>query len=296
MGAGLSLRREAETAAQALPPLLLAAEQLAATVQMGGHGRRRAGPGEEFWQYRPAHSGDEARFVDWRRSARSDVQFVRDREWQLAQSAHIWVDDGASMRFSGAPEGRAARPQKAERARLLALALSVLMIRAGERVGLTGPLAPPRPGRAQLMVLAAQLAAAQGVADYSTPDVTAITPQSRAVFMSDFLGDLGALEAALGALAGRGVSGVMVQVLDPVEEEFPFDGRTIFESVGGTLRFETRKAADLRARYRDRLAERRARLAGLAQAAGWQFSTHHTGTPAQSALLWIWAALERGAR
>jgi uncharacterized protein (DUF58 family) len=296
LGAGLSLRREAETAAQALPPLLLAAEQLAATVQMGGHGRRRAGPGEEFWQYRPAHSGDEARFVDWRRSARSDVQFVRDREWQLAQSAHIWVDDGASMRFSGAPEGRAARPQKAERARLLALALSVLMIRAGERVGLTGPLAPPRPGRAQLMVLAAQLAAAQGVADYSTPDVTAITPQSRAVFMSDFLGDLGALEAALGALAGRGVSGVMVQVLDPVEEDFPFDGRTIFESVGGTLRFETRKAADLRARYRDRLAERRARLAGLAQAAGWQFSTHHTGTPAQSALLWIWAALERGAR
>jgi len=294
--AGLSLRREAEAAARALPPLLLAAEQLAATVQMGGHGRRRAGPGEEFWQYRPAHSGDEARFVDWRRSARSDVQFVRDREWQLAQSAHIWVDDGASMRFSGAPEGRAARPQKAERARLLALALAVLMIRAGERVGLTGPLAPPRPGRAQLMVLAAQLAAAQGMADYSTPDVTAIGPQARAVFLSDFLGDLGALEAALGALAGRGVSGVMLQILDPVEEDFPFDGRTIFESVGGTLSFETRKAGDLRARYRDRLAERRARLAGLAQAAGWQFSTHHTGAPAQGALLWLWAALERGAR
>jgi uncharacterized protein (DUF58 family) len=81
-----------------------------------------------------------------------------------------------------------------------------------------------------------------------------------------------------------------------VEEDFPFDGRTIFESVGGTLSFETRKAGDLCARYRDRLAERRARLAGLAQAAGWQFSTHHTGAPAQGALLWLWAALERGAR
>lgn len=294
--AALGLRREAEGAAGALPPLLVAAEQLAATVQMGGHGRRRAGPGEEFWQYRPAHSGDEARLVDWRRSARADQQFVRDREWQLAQSVHLWVDDAASMRFSGAPEGRRARPAKADRARLLALALGVLMIRAGERVGLTGPLAPPRPGRAQLLTLAQMLSAEEDAPDYGAPDVAGISGHARAVFLSDFFGDLGAIEAALGALADRGVTGVLLQVLDPAEEEFPFDGRTIFESMTGALRHETREAGDLRARYLARLAERRDRLAGMARAAGWQFSTHHTGDPAQGALLWLWAALERGAR
>ncbi|MGD9918337.1 MAG: DUF58 domain-containing protein [Paenirhodobacter sp.] len=293
--AALSLRRQAEEGA-ALPALLIAAEHLAATVQMGGHGRRRAGPGEEFWQYRPAHSGDAARFVDWRRSARSDAQFVRDREWQLAQSLHLWVDDAASMRFSGAPSGRHARPTKAGRAQVLALALAVLAIRAGERVGLTGPLAPPRPGRAQLVTLASVLASDAGATDYGAPEVTGIAAQARAVFLSDFFGDLGAIERALGALADRGVSGVMVQVLDPAEEDFPFDGRTIFESMAGGLRHETREAGDLRARYVARLAERRARLADLALKAGWQFSTHHTGAPAQAALLWLHGALERGAR
>jgi len=167
------------------------------------------------------------------------------------------------------------------------------MIRAGERVGLAGPLAPPRPGKAQLMQLAALLSAEGAGADYGAPEAAAILARSRAVFLSDFMGDPTPVKAALGVLADRGVSGVMVQVLDPVEEEFPFDGRTIFESIGGTLRFETRQAADLRQRYRDRLNARRDLLATLAHAAGWQFSTHHTGQPAQAALLWLYAALER---
>lgn len=289
IAAALTLRREGEAAASSLPLLLVAAEHLAATVQMGGHGRRRAGTGAEFWQFRPAHAGDEARLIDWRRSARSDLQIIRDREREAAQSVHLWVDDAASMRFSGAKT----RVEKSARARLLALALAVLMIRAGERVGLAGPLAPPRPGKAQLMQLAALLSAEGAGADYGSPEATAILARSRAVFLSDFMGDPTPVKAALGVLADRGVSGVMVQVLDPVEEDFPFDGRTIFESVGGTLRFETRQAADLRQRYRDRLNERRDLLATLAHAAGWQFSTHHTGQPAQSALLWLYAALER---
>ncbi len=290
----LSLRREAEGAASALPPLLVAAEHLAATVQMGAHGRRRAGSGEEFWQYRPAHAGDELRFVDWRRSARSDSQYVRQREWQLAQSVHLWVDDAASMRFTGAESGRNARATKSERARVLGLALAVLMVRGGERVGLTGPLAPPRPGRAQLMELAGLLSRDAGDLDYGAPEIAGVTPQSRVVLLSDFFGDLGPIEAALGRLADRGVSGVMMQVLDPDEEAFPYDGRTIFQSMTGSLVHETRKAGDLRARYLDRLAARRDRLAGLARSAGWQFSTHHTGDPAQAALLWLYSALERG--
>ncbi|MBN2740886.1 MAG: DUF58 domain-containing protein, partial [Rhodobacteraceae bacterium] len=202
---------------------------------MGVHGRRRAGTGEEFWQYRPAHAGDEARFVDWRRSGRSDAQYVREREWQLAQSVHLWVDDAVSMSFTGAETGRAARVTKSERARVLALALSVLMIRGGERVGLTGVAAPPRPGRAQLMTLATLLSAPSGQQDYGTPQVAGVVAQSRAVFLSDFLGDLAPIESALGRLADRGVRGVMLQVLDPDEEAFPYDGRTIFQSMSGAL-------------------------------------------------------------
>lgn len=283
------LRRAAEALAGVLPPLLAEARQLAATVQLGEHGRRRAGMGDEFWQYRPAHAGDEARAIDWRRSARADSQFVREKEWQAAQSVHLWVDDARSMEFTGDP----ARQSKADRARLLALAVSVLLIRAGERVGLADAVLPPRAGKVQLMRLAQILTQPAAEADYGAPEARALLPGSRAVFLSDFLGDPAPVEAALAAAADRGVSGVMVQILDPVEEDFPFDGRTIFESMAGTLRHETRKAGDLRDRYRARLAERRDRLAALARQAGWQFSTHHTGDPAQAALLWLHHALAR---
>jgi uncharacterized protein (DUF58 family) len=110
----------------------------------------------------------------------------------------------------------------------------------------------------------------------------------------DFLGDIAGVEAGLARAADRGVKGVLIQVLDPAEEEFPFDGRTIFESMGGTMRHETLRAGDLRGRYLTRLAERKDRLASLARVVGWHFTTHHTGHPAQSALLWAYAALQGG--
>ncbi|MFN4204313.1 MAG: DUF58 domain-containing protein [Tabrizicola sp.] len=283
------LRTRAEALGQTLPPLLAEAEMLASTVMMGEHGRRRAGLGDEFWQYRPAHQGDSARIIDWRRSARSDAHFVREREWQAAQSVTIWVDPAKSMSFTG----DRARPPKADRARLLGLALAVLLLRGGERVGLAG-LASPRAGRAQLLRLAARLSGDEAGEDYGAPETEGMVSHGRAVFLSDFLGDLKDIEAGLARAADRGVKGVLIQVLDPAEEEFPFDGRTIFESMGGTLRHETQQAGELRRRYLARLADRKDRLAGLARAVGWHFTTHHTGAPAQAALLWAYMALQGG--
>ena len=286
-----ALQARAETLGQSLPALLAQADQLAATVILGDHGRRRAGMGDEFWQYRPAHAGDSAAMIDWRRSARSDAHFVREREWQAAQTVMLWVDPARSLTFSG----EKSRPTKAERAQLLALALSVLLLRGGERVGLTSDHERPRAGRAQVLHLAQLLTAGhEEAADFGAPDVTGIVSHGRAVFFSDFLGDPAGVEAALGMASDRGVRGALVQILDPAEEEFPFDGRTIFESMGGTMRHETLRAGDLRARYLDRLAERKARLETLARASGWHYLCHHTGQTAQSALLWLFAALERG--
>ncbi len=281
------LRRDAEGLAAGLPALLADAEHLAATLILGEHGRRRAGTGDEFWQYRPAGAGDSARSIDWRRSGRSDAHFVREREWQAAQTVSLWVDDARSMGFSG----DAGRPSKGGRARVLALALAQLLLRGGERVGLL-PAVAPRAGRSQMMPLALALAA-EGETEYGAPVTAQLASQSRAVFISDFLGDLEPVEAALIRAADRGVRGALMQILDPVEEAFPFDGRTIFESMTGRLRHETLKAGDLRGRYLERLAERKARLAHLAAATGWRWSTHHTGEGAQAALLWLYTAMER---
>jgi len=183
---------------------------------------------------------------------------------------------------------------KADRARVLALATAILLLRGGERVGLTGNLLPPRRGEAQAAQMALLLCE-DHPDDFGAPVADGMLHHSRAVFVSDFLGNMDAVERALARAADRDIRGALVQVLDPAEEAFPFDGRTIFESMTGAMRHETLKAGELRERYLDRLAERQARLADLARLSGWQFHTHHTGESATAALLWLYTALERHA-
>ena len=291
MNAALTLRERSEAEASRLPPLLARAEHLAGTVLLGDHGRRRSGLGDDFWQYRPAQIGDSRRMIDHRRSARGDQQFVREREWQIAQSIMLWVDQGASMRFASGPS----LPTKADRARLLGLATAILLVRGGERVGLTGTTLPPRRGNAQIVRLA-QAWSEDAAPDYAPPEHRAMIPHARAVFISDFLGPLDEVELALTKAADRGVRGVLMQVLDPGEEAFPYQGRTIFESVGGTVRHETLKAGELRERYLDRMARRKDALLQLCHATGWQLGLHHTGDSAQMALLWLYRALDGGTR
>lgn len=281
------LRQTAQEEAARFPALLARAEQLAGTVLLGEHGRRRAGLGDDFWQYRPLRPGDTYRMIDWRRSGRGDEQFVREREWQIAQSVLLWVDPGASMRFAS----DANLETKSHRARLTALAVSILLIRGGERVGLTGWKLPPRRGNAQVVRLA-ELLSDEGEDDYAEPEARGMLPFARAVFVSDFLGDLAPVEAALTKAADRGVRGALLQVLDPAEERFPFRGRTIFESMGGSLAHETLKASDLREAYLARLGERKARLQSLARLTGWHYHCHHTDQGAQAALLWLYRALD----
>lgn len=285
----LVLREKAETQAARLPALLARAEQLAGAVLLGDHGRRRAGMGDDFWQYRPAQVGDSLRMIDHRRSAMGDTQFVREREWQIAQSVMLWVDQGASMRFASKDD----LSTKGERARVLGLAVAILLVRGGERVGLTGTRLPPRRGNTQIMQLA-QMFSEDADEDYAPPEHRAMVPHARAVFVSDFMGDIDAVRTALTKAADRGVRGVLLHVLDPAEEAFPFRGRTVFESVGGTLEHETLKASDLKDRYLARLAARKAELQQLCSVAGWQYGLHHTDHSAQSGLLWLWRALDGG--
>ncbi len=281
------LRAQAEAASAGLPALMLSAERLAASLTAGAHGQRRAGPGEDFWQYRPAAQGDTARSIDWRRSARSDGQFVRDREAQVAQSAVIWVSAAAGMDFSGGTD----RPAKRDRADLLALALSLALLAGGERVSLAGQ--PPRAGRFQADRMAEGLVnRAPLAADDDAPPVHALRPGQRIVLLDDFLGDPAPLLAYLDRAAALGVQGAMLQILDPDEQAFPYDGAVLFRSASGQLRHDTRDAAGLRAAYLARLAERRAMLGRAAATAGWHFGTHDTAAPPAQALMWLWTVLE----
>ncbi|TRW95805.1 DUF58 domain-containing protein [Paracoccus sp. M683] len=255
-------------------------------IAPGAHGLRRAGPGEDFWQYRPAASGDTARSIDWRRSARSDAQFVRDREAQTAQSAVIWASAGQGMAYRGGTD----RPTKRDRARLLAMALGMVLLRGGERVALAGQ--PPRSGRLQADRLAQSLALqADSGADADEPPLEALRPNQRVVLIADFLGDPAWVTDYLARASALGVKGALLQVLDPDEEVFPFDGAVLFRSLSGRVSHDTRDAGGLRAAYLARLAERRDLLRHGAQGAGWHFGTHDTAAAPSHALMWLYQVL-----
>lgn len=283
------LRRDAERISGTLPPLLVEAQRLAQSMIQGVHGRRQAGPGETFWQYRPAHPGDSLTQIDWRRSARSDRLFLRQLEWEAAETVLLWADRSAAMDY----RSRTAPRSKAERACLLALALSVLLNRGAERFGLAGTEAErPAGGETQLLRIASILSTPLAEKpEYGAAPRIAVPKAGKAVFLSDFMGPEEDVLPALLEAAGHGIAGAFVQILDPAEEDFPFAGRTRFQSMGRTLSHDTDEARGLSEGYRKRLAARRDRLATVARRAGWQLILHSTAESPRRALIRLHATL-----
>lgn len=283
------LSADASAASAALPPLLAEAERAAASI-WGVHGRRAAGTGETFWQYRHAQPGDALGSIDWRRSGRSDDLFVRETEWETAQSVFLWPDDSASMQFSS----KGVATTKARRAAVLAMATAILLERGDERFALMRRDAGrPMQGRSGVTRMANYLSLpVEEAPETGTPPETAFTRGARGLFLSDFFGDLDALGTALNAAVSRRVRGMLVQVVDPVEEVFPYSGRVVFESMGGGLRYDADRAESLRDAYRDKLAARRDALRAMARQAGWRFAIHRTDTPAPPALMMIHQTLQ----
>jgi len=178
-----NLQYEAEALGASLPPLLVDAERLASAVSLGVHGRRKAGMGESFWQFRRYRQEDSSTVIDWRQSAKSQHLFVREREWEAAQSVWFWCDTSAGMRFASGPV------TKSERAKLIALALASLLVRGGERVALYGDAHAPASSRAALRRIGHTLLALAPDERALPPDA-AITKNAQFVWLSDFLSPL----------------------------------------------------------------------------------------------------------
>ncbi|MGH6988839.1 MAG: DUF58 domain-containing protein [Stellaceae bacterium] len=276
-------QHRAEQLAATFPPLLVAAERVASAVVQGVHGRRRTGPGESFWQFRTYAPGDPTAAIDWRASAKGARLYIREREWEAAQSVWLWRDGSASMAYRSA----AGLPTKRERAELLLLALAALLLRSGERVSLFDSGVPPGSGRAVLARLALGLDAPSA----GLPGFVSLPRYGQAAFFGDFLAPPDAVAAAVGALARQGVNGHLLQILDPAEETLPFTGRVRFEGLEGETSVLMSRAESVRDAYIAKLRAHRAALRDLARGFGWSFANHRTDHPPQQALLGLYNSL-----
>lgn len=279
-------RGEAEHIAAALPPLLIAAERLATATALGVHGRRRAGMGETFWQFRRYQPEDSTAAIDWRQSAKSQHLYVREREWEAAESVWFWRDGSPGMNFASSQS----LPTKQERASVLALALASLLVRGGERVALIGGDYPPTTGRIALRRIAHCLSEPKHSAD-DLPPANVTIRNSAIVWISDFLAPFEQIEARMRALAHAGAHGYLVQVIDPAEEDFPFTGRVKFEAPRRDDETTFGRAETVRADYRARFMAHVETLGELARRLNWTFTRHRTDRSPQTALIALYAAL-----
>ena len=283
-----SLRKRAEQLAATLPPLLVAAERVAATVAQGVHGRRRVGQGETFWQFRQYEPGDTPQLIDWRQSAKSDRVFVRELEWEAAQSVWVWRDVSPSMAWRSSD----ALPEKRQRGDLLTLALCVLLTGAGERVALLGSGQRPSTGRGVLTRLASEIERAQE-SDADLPPVMPLPRYAQVVWMSDLLAPLDEINRVVRSYVDRGVRGHLVQILDPAEDQLPYQGRVRFEGLEGEEPWLLSRVETVRDTYLDRMTAQQEGLAAIARVNGWTYAIHHTDRPPQTALLALYAAMSQ---
>ena len=291
------LRQRAEQLAAALPPILVAAERVAATVVQGVHGRRRVGQGEAFWQFRHYEPGDPPQIIDWRQSAKSDHVFARQMEWEAAQSVWIWRDLSASMDWRSTDGW----PTKRERTDLLSLALAALLVRGGERVALLGSGQRPATGRGVLARMADEISRGEaprfGIAEAKDergrdlPPVAPLPRHGQIVLIGDLLAPLELVGRTVRGYAESGVAGHLLQVLDPAEAELPFTGRVNFEGLEGEDSWLVSRVEAVRGDYRRRLARQQAGLTEIARRVGWSYACHVTDRPPQTALLALYGVL-----
>ncbi|MFY9287243.1 MAG: DUF58 domain-containing protein [Alphaproteobacteria bacterium] len=284
-----TLQHQAQELGALLPPLLIEAERVAAVVMQGVHGRRRAGIGETFWQFRRYEQGDPAERIDWRQSSRTDKIFIREREWEAAQSAYVWADTSGSMQYSSHKK----LPTKAERAQLLMLSLASLLLRGGEKVTWLDRRKITAHGKHGLENIVVRMGSFKG--DSLPPDIP-IARHAQVILCSDFLMPPDVLQNLLRRYAALQLRGVMLHILDPLENNFALEGRIEIEGCEGETSLLVPNAASLREPYQQRMAAHKENLARTAKGAGWHYMQHVTNTLPHIPLMQLYENLADGQR
>jgi uncharacterized protein (DUF58 family) len=271
-----------------IPRLMLDARRVAATIIHGVHGRRRAGPGENFWQYRRFVSGEPASNVDWRRSARDDHLYVREREWEASHTIWLWPDRSPSMDF----HSDMTEWSKLDRSLVVTFALAEVLVDGGERIGIPDLMRPT--SSRNIIEKMAQAIVHDTTERPSLPPNFAPAPFSEVLLLSDLWSPIADFRRLIGQLAANGARGHVVQVVDPAEETFPYGGRVEFVEPEGLGSITAGRAELWRSDYQTLLANHRAALRAECEQFGWSFTVHRTDRGPTELLFAIHARMSAG--
>jgi uncharacterized protein (DUF58 family) len=225
---------------------LLARHQTVSSLSAYGlHNRKRSGLGERFWQYRAYETGEDASKIDWRRSARGDQLYVKEKELESLRDYNIWIDCASSMKFLST----LGQEDKLTRAIIIGLAIADLILRSGDRVGLLGSSAPPS-SHVALKKIAHQLEE-HIVSNFnsSIPLLARPSKRSKIIIISDFLNNSANLKDTLNYYSNFEISGLIIMINDPCEVAFPFSGETQFFNTENNQHYYAGEAQHIAKQY-----------------------------------------------
>jgi uncharacterized protein (DUF58 family) len=277
-----------------LGTVFVGARQAVESVLSGQHRSVRRGLSVEFAGHRPYQPGDDLRRLDWIVYARSDRWDVRQYEEETRLRATVVLDASGSMGFGGADGGG-----KLSYAKMLIAALSFLMVRQSDSVGLAicdtevRAHLPPAGTMGHALTLIERLeqvvpggeTALGGVLEQLAPR---LVRRGLVILVTDAFDDPESLARGLQLLRYRKQDVRVLQIIDPLEERFPFQG--MIEFLG--LEREPRLRLDgdrVRAFYQEALAAHRARLAELCHGLNVQLETLRTDEDLALALVRVFA-------
>jgi len=194
----------------------------------------------EFAEHREYVPGDDLRYVDWKVFGKSDRIYLKQYEEETNFACWFLVDTSESMsyRSEGTPLS------KLDYARHVAAALSYLVLNQQDAAG----LATFDRGVRSFVRAATQpthLKQLCHVMDADgTGDDTALGPilhelaerirqRGVVVLLSDLFDDVEALQLGLKHLRHRRHEVIVLQVIDPAEQDFPFADPTLFKGLEG---------------------------------------------------------------
>ena len=214
----------------------------------------------EFSQYRHYRPGDDLKYVDWKLFARTDRFYTKQYRETTNMLAQVAVDASGSMSYGGS-----GGVSKLNYARMLAAALSYLISRQGDGVGLVAyddkirEFIPSRTGPLHLRRLLVRLAGIQPSGQTAAADAfrrAAELLKRRGLFivLSDLYDEDASVEAELRRAVRMGHEVAVFHVLSREELEFPLHGQVELEDLESGATVVTNAQA-IRDAYRRRMRD-----------------------------------------
>ena len=224
--------------------------------------QKKRGSGEEFWDYKNYNFGDSIRNIDWKKSAKQGNFLIKYNEVENSKRIWIWKDSSVSMNYKFYKNTES----KIERATILSIILLDIFLRSGEKVGIVGSKIGIKNGTESFLDLSSAI-----LNDKCDMSDKRIKKGDFVIFISDFIDKINITRKKLISLSNNTYKALLIQILDPSELSFPFEGRKQFYDPKSGIHKLLNRSEKMRLIFQHKVKQHNDELEKICKKLGWKF-------------------------